>query len=74
MATSSVLPQQNLSGAGPARFLKEVRDELRLVYWPTREQVVRLTVIVIAVSIAVGLFVGGLDFILTSTLDKFLRR
>lgn len=56
------------------RFLNEVRAELALVEWPSSDTVVRLTVIVIAVSIAVGLFIGALDFLLTSTLDKILTR
>ncbi len=46
-------------------FLKEVREELNKVAWPTREQTVRYTVLVIIVAVAVGLFLGGLDYILT---------
>lgn len=47
-------------------FLKEVREELGKVAWPTREQTIRYTVLVVAVAVAVGLFLGGLDYILTS--------
>lgn len=46
-------------------FLKEVREELSKVAWPTREQTIRYTVLVIVVALAVGLFLGGLDYILT---------
>lgn len=46
-------------------FLKEVKEELIKVVWPSREQTIRYTVLVIIVAIMVGLFLGGLDYILT---------
>lgn len=53
----------------PANFLREVRDELKKVVWPTRDEVIRLTGVVLIVSIAVGLFLGGADFILTKLIE-----
>jgi len=52
-------------------FIKEVRTELAKVTWPTRPETIRLTVIVIAISIGVGLYLGGLDLLFTEML-KFL--
>lgn len=49
----------------PVSFLKEVKEELSKVVWPTREQTVRYTILVITVAVVVGLFLGGLDFLLT---------
>lgn len=49
----------------PVTFLKEVKEELLKVAWPTRQQTVRYTVLVILVAMAVGVFLGGLDYILT---------
>lgn len=46
-------------------FFKEVKEELIKVAWPSREQTIRYTVLVIIVAAAVGLFLGGLDYILT---------
>lgn len=43
------------------RMVGEVIGELRRVTWPTREETVRLTIIVIAVSVAVGAFLGVVD-------------
>lgn len=42
------------------RTFRETRSELRKVVWPTREETIRLTGLVIAVSVVVGiiLFVG----------------
>lgn len=46
-------------------FLKEVKEELNKVAWPSQEQTVRYTILVIIVAVAVGVFLGGLDYILT---------
>ena len=46
-------------------FLKEVYEELAKVTWPTREQTIRYTILVIIVTVVVGLFLGGFDYILT---------
>lgn len=59
-----------LSG-GPIVFFREVYTELTKVTWPSRDEVIKLTVIVIVVSIGIGLYVGGLDFVLTK-LTNFL--
>ncbi|OIN89326.1 preprotein translocase subunit SecE [Candidatus Beckwithbacteria bacterium CG22_combo_CG10-13_8_21_14_all_01_47_9] len=52
----------------PIRFLHEAISELKKVVWPAKEQVVRLTLIVIVVSVIAGLLMGGLDFIFTKLL------
>lgn len=46
-------------------FLKEVREELEKVAWPTRQQTTRYTILVIIVALAVGVFLGGLDVLFT---------
>ena len=43
------------------RMIGEVIGELRRVTWPSREETVRLTIIVIAVSVAIGAFLGLVD-------------
>lgn len=47
------------------KFFYEAKDELNQIVWPTREQTIRYTVLVIIVTVAVGLFLGGFDYILT---------
>lgn len=63
----------NFTG-GPVVFLKEVKTELGKVIWPTRDEVIKLTIIVIALSVVIGLYVGGLDMVFTKTTDTLLRR
>lgn len=55
----------------PISYLKDTIAELKAVRWPTRQQTLRLTVIVIAISIVVGAYVGGLDLLFTSVLKSF---
>lgn len=55
-------------------YLGEVKAEMVKVVWPTRKQVVELTILVIFISIIVGVYVGGLDFVFTNVLNKILGR
>ena len=57
----------------PLQFLQEVRLELKKVKWPTRPQVVRMTTIVISVSIAVGAFIAGLDYAFTNLMTLIIK-
>ena len=55
----------------PLNFVHDVRSELRKVAWPSRRETVNLTAVVIALSVVVGLFLGGTDFVFQE-LFKFL--
>jgi preprotein translocase subunit SecE len=57
----------------PVSFLRETQEELRKVTWPTSQEIIRLTGVVIGVSLLVGLFIGSLDFIFTKLLSLFLK-
>lgn len=54
------------------RFFIEAKDEVQKIVWPTREQTIRYTVLVIIVAIATGLALGGLDYILTLLTAKLI--
>ena len=59
-------PREALTRAGGQGFgirsLGEIVGELRRVTWPTREQVIRLTLLVLALSVGVGIFLAGVDW------------
>lgn len=55
------------------QYLKDTRGELRHVAWPTRLQTVVYTVIVIALSIFVALYLGLFDLLFTSGLRNVLE-
>jgi preprotein translocase subunit SecE len=48
-----------------SRFFNETSGELRKVSWPTRDEALRLTAIVMVVLIASSLFLGAIDALLT---------
>jgi len=50
------------------RYLDESYSELKKVTWPTREQVRNLTVLVLAISGIMGIFISVVDLILTDVL------
>ncbi len=43
-------------------FILDIISELRKAVWPTRQEAVRLTVMVIGVCAAVGIFLGAIDY------------
>lgn len=53
-------------------FLGQVKTELYNVTWPTRKQVVRLTLIVIVISLLVGVYLGIVDYLFTRLLELAL--
>lgn len=53
-------------------FLQESHQELKRVDWPTKNETIRLTIVVIVLSLAVALFLGVLDFIFTYLLKLML--
>ncbi len=57
----------------PTTFAKQAIDELKKVVWPTRAEIIRLTISVIIISAVVGIFLGGIDFILTKVLEIFIK-
>ena len=54
-------------------FLKEAYAELSKVVWPTREQTIRYSFLVIVVALVVGLILGGLDYGLTLLQNYILK-
>jgi preprotein translocase subunit SecE len=56
------------------RFLDEAWSELKKVSWPTREQVRNLTVLVFAVSFAVGVYITVLDLGFTRIVGFLVNR
>ena len=53
-------------------FLAEALSELRRVTWPSREEIFRLTLIVISVAASVGVFLGLIDLVFARMFDSVL--
>lgn len=65
--TDSVPAKQNKL----TTFLNEVMVELKKTTWPTRKEAWRLTTVVIAVVVAVSIYIGGIDYVLTALTRRF---
>lgn len=57
----------------PVLFIQQTYDELKRVVWPTKEQLLRLTFVVIAISVVVGIYIGGIDFVLTRLTQELVK-
>ncbi|MCL5970659.1 MAG: preprotein translocase subunit SecE [Patescibacteria group bacterium] len=57
----------------PVKFLSETAEELKKVTWPSQKEVIRLTLVVILVSLLVGLFMGGFDFMITKLMELIIK-
>jgi len=57
----------------PVKFLRETYAELKQVVWPTKNEVLRLTGVVIAISVLVGLYIGGLDYVFTKVTGLLIK-
>src|SRR5689334_17736933 len=70
MPRAAPTPRAASGGSGTIRFLpgmlqpawfREIIMELKKVQWPTMVETRNLTLVVLVVSAALGLFLGGLD-------------
>ena len=58
------------SGFRLFNYIGEIINELKKVVWLTRREVAYLTVLVLIVSIAAGIFLGAVDYGFTDLVDK----
>ena len=64
-------PDQVVGWFGRARrFLTDVRSELGRVTWPSRREVWATTVVVILTSLVFGIYLWGIDLILSYLITK----
>jgi preprotein translocase subunit SecE len=59
--------------AGPIEYLKQSKEELEKVTWPSRKDTVQYAIIVVVVSLLVALFIGALDLGLNLGLDALIK-
>ncbi len=52
---------------------KDVIEELKKVTWPTRQETIKLTTVVIVISLLIGLYIGIIDILLAKGLELLTR-
>jgi preprotein translocase SecE subunit len=55
-------------------FLVAVREEMRKVTWPTREELVKATRMIIVLALVLGIAIGLLDWVLQLILVEGVAR
>jgi len=53
-------------------YLKETKGELKHVSWPTKNQAILFTVIVVVFSIVTAAFLGAFDYIFAMLIKLFI--
>ena len=71
--TSRARQQEKRKRTGARQFLKEVRQELRKVDWPTRRELVTYTVVVIVTITVLTAFVAALDYVFGRLIFSVLK-
>jgi preprotein translocase subunit SecE len=54
-------------------FVREVVAEFHKVTWPSRQELINSTVVVITGTVVVALFLGGVDIVLAKIVEAILR-
>ena len=55
------------------QFLGEVRQELKRVSWPTRQEVITFTTVTLITTIALTLIIFGMDVLFKRTILELIR-
>ncbi|MEK7072300.1 MAG: preprotein translocase subunit SecE [Patescibacteria group bacterium] len=54
------------------QYIKDSKNEVKKVTWPTRKEIKQHTILVIIISLAVAAFLGLVDMILTQVIEKII--
>ena len=73
-APARIITRESARNIRPVQFLKEIIGELQKVTWPGRDEVLRLTAIVLLISLAVGFVLGILDMGFSRFLNALVFR
>ncbi|MCX6784461.1 MAG: preprotein translocase subunit SecE [Candidatus Komeilibacteria bacterium] len=57
-----------------SQYFKESVAELKKVSWPTRKETRNHTIMVIAISLGVAIFLGAADYLFSWILQLFINR
>ena len=58
---------------GIGNFLQETRQELKKVSWPSREELLGSTGVVLFTTFILAIFVGCIDFVLSQVMRFLIR-
>lgn len=54
-------------------YFKESKEELKKVTWPSKQDTMKYTLIVVVLSLLIAAFFGGFDWVLNLGLEKLIE-
>lgn len=57
----------------PIAYVRQSKEELGKVVWPTKVETVRLTLVVLIVSVIIGAYIAGIDAILARLTEELFK-
>jgi preprotein translocase SecE subunit len=58
---------------GLTQYLKDTREEMRHVAWPTQTQTIVYTLLVAAISLGIAAYLGLFDFLFTTGVSQIVN-
>lgn len=56
------------------QFFVDSKNELFKVVWPTRQGTIEMTLAVVIIVVILGLYLGGIDYLLTKGITFLLKK
>jgi len=54
-------------------FIQEAKEELLKVNWPSKNQTINYTMLIVGISVVMAVFLGGLDYVFSYILKLILK-
>lgn len=65
--------KKSANAGGPLSFLKEAWEERKDVTWPSRAEVISLTIVVLVTTVMIAAFLGGVDLALNLIIKSLIE-
>jgi len=66
-------PKTKEERTGFRQFVKEVRQELRKVAWPTRQETINYSIIVLVALVVMTSFIAGIDWVSSNAILRLFN-
>ncbi len=66
-------PIMSLTNNAITTYIADSYPEMKKVVWPTRQETINHTLLVIAISLGIAAFIGVVDYILNLGIEQLIR-
>lgn len=54
------------------QFIREAYAEMKKVKWPTRQQTIHYTILVVVIALVTAAYIGALDYVFSGIVKSYL--